>query len=155
MKKCRQCGRWYSGPDSDHVCVDLSAPMDCAVCGKPFRRLRADQKCCSRRCRSTFDARMRAQRRKEEQATGSCRLYENVCAICGQSFQAKSAKTQTCSLECANIRRIRALRDLYGTMAQNEFVMPDVFEDKRLYFDGLHPVRDRMPGREVDPMLGF
>lgn len=36
-----------------------------------------------------------------------------------------------------------------------QFCMPDPYQGKKLYFDGLHSVRGSMPGRSADPVLGF
>ena len=98
-----------------------------------------------------------------------------VCWECGEKFVQTGPKTCYCSEECRELgenrknrerQRLyrerqralevqRAYRERQWDNAAARKGMPDPYDGKLLYFDGLHPFRGSMAGRAPDPVLGF
>ena len=98
-----------------------------------------------------------------------------VCCECGERFVQTGPKACYCSDECRELGERRKVRERQRLHRQQQKAlevqrayrerqrdnaavrkgMPDPYDGKLLYFDGLHPFRGSMMGRVPDPVLGF
>ena len=161
MRKCPLCGKWFTGEKEGHVCPPPLGPRPCPICGKVFMPLKSSQICCSTACGKRREKKECSERvrkfREKAKETGEVR----VCPVCGEKFTPRRpnqlvCEKKTCRAEykkrydAARYRGTFTPATEYGT-----FRMPDPYQGKMLYFDGLHRIRGSMPGRAADPVLGF
>lgn len=153
MQKCQLCGRWIRGKKADHVCPPPLDPRTCPICGQVFTPLKDSQICCSIKCgrirqkRESYE-RVRQFREKEKEDRETRR-----CAICEEEFIPRSHNQLVCEKQSCRAeykKRYDAARykgDFTPAPWYGQFCMPDPYQGKKLYFDGLHSVRGSMPGK--------
>ena len=163
MQKCQLCGRWFKGKKADHVCeIDrVYEERECVICHTMFIPAGHNQICCSESClkaKKSLDGaeRVRQFREKEKEDRET-----RPCAICEEEFIPRSHNQLVCEKQSCRAeykKRYDAARykgDFTPAPWYGQFCMPDPYQGKKLYFDGLHSVRGSMPGGAADPVLGF
>lgn len=163
MQKCQLCGRWFKGKKADHVCnTDCDyEERECVICHTMFIPVGNNQTCCSESClkaKKSLDGAERVRRFREKAKEA---METRFCAICAREFTPRSPHQLVCEKQSCRTeykRRYDAARykgDFIPASWYGQFCMPDPYQGKKLYFDGLHNVRGSMPGRAADPVLGF
>lgn len=163
MQKCQLCGRWFKGKKADHVCNTdcVHEERECVICHTMFIPAGNNQTCCSESCLKTKKSRDGSERvrRFREKAMGEEEM--RTCAVCKEKFVPHRPNQLICEKQSCKAeykRRYDAARykgDFIPASWYGQFCMPDPYQGKKLYFDGLHSVRGSMPGRAADPVLGF